>query len=328
MTSDQLNSYDHILVMYSGGKDSTACFLQLLEMNVDLSKVELWHHDIDGRDKAFMDWSITPDYCKKFAAAFGVPIYFSWKVGGFEREMNRENAKTAPNCFETPEGEIITVGGKTGKDSTRKKFPQISPDLSVRWCSAYLKMDVAKAAINNQERFRGKRVLVISGERGEESANRSRYEVFQPHETDLRNGKRYTRHVDRWRIIKEWTEQQVWAIIEKYCVRVHPAYYIGFGRVSCMFCIFGNKNQFASAYYLCPSKGDRIIAYEEEFGVTIKRKETLTELINKGIPYDAIDKEPENAALAVSQLFNVPIIMQEGEWYLPSGAYGESCGPV
>ena len=39
-----INSYDHYIIAFSGGKDSLACLLHLLELGVDRSKVELWHH--------------------------------------------------------------------------------------------------------------------------------------------------------------------------------------------------------------------------------------------------------------------------------------------
>ena len=140
-------SYDKYLVMYSGGKDSTALFLYLLSIGVPVEKIELWHHDIDGRGGLFMDWESTPAYCRAFAEAFNVPIFFSWKEGGFEREMNRTNSLTAPTFFECPTDQpgtkiVRSVGGIRGKFSTRRKYPQVSPDLSVRWCSAYLKIDV------------------------------------------------------------------------------------------------------------------------------------------------------------------------------------------
>ncbi len=135
-----MRNYDKYIVAFSGGKDSTACFLHLLDLGIDKDKIELWHHLIDGKDETFMDWEVTEDYCRKFAESFGVKIYFSWKDGGFKREMLRENSLTAPTVFETPNQGLIEVGGTRGKESTRRKFPQISPDLSVRWCSAYLKI--------------------------------------------------------------------------------------------------------------------------------------------------------------------------------------------
>jgi tRNA(Ile)-lysidine synthase TilS/MesJ len=44
-----LDSYDFILIMMSGGKDSLACLLNLIEAGVPLSKIEMWHHSVDGR---------------------------------------------------------------------------------------------------------------------------------------------------------------------------------------------------------------------------------------------------------------------------------------
>ena len=101
-----LASYDHFLIAFSGGKDSVALALDLLERGVDPEKIELWHHDVDGREDHgnFMDWPVTADYCRKFAAAFGLRIYFSWRIGGFKRELLKTNAMIAPVAFETPEG--------------------------------------------------------------------------------------------------------------------------------------------------------------------------------------------------------------------------------
>jgi hypothetical protein len=48
-----LASYDHILVFTSGGKDSLACLLHLLEVGVELARTELHHHDVDGRGAPF-----------------------------------------------------------------------------------------------------------------------------------------------------------------------------------------------------------------------------------------------------------------------------------
>lgn len=318
------NSYDKILVAFSGGKDSIACFLNLLECGADKSKIELWHHDIDGRDETFMDWECTPAYCEAFAKAFGVPIYFSWKEGGFKREMLREKALTAPVSFENENKEVITVGGTTGNKNTRLKFPQVSPDLSVRWCSSYLKIDVCAIAIRNQERFRNIKTLVISGERAEESPARSKYAELEPDRSDLRDGKDFKRYVDRRRPIKNWTLKEVWDIIERHKIQAHPAYFLGWGRVSCKFCIFGNENQTASANFISPQQGKKIMGYERKFGCTIKRDISMKDLIKKGKPYVSIT--PELIEIATSYTYNLPIIMDT--WVRPAGAEGEQCGSM
>ncbi|KKO90587.1 FAD synthetase [Sphingobacterium sp. Ag1] len=318
-------NYDKYIIAFSGGKDSVALVLYLLDLGIDPAKIELWHHDIDGNDNAFMDWECTHDYCQKFADAFGLQIYFSWKEGGFKREMLRDNQRTAPTWFEAPGNILKKVGGIVGKLATRLKFPQVAVDLKVRWCSAYLKIDVCSIAIRNQERFNGLKTVVLSGERGEESSARSRYKILEVDRSDSRNGK-LKRHVDRWRPLRDWKESEVWHIIKKYRVRVHPCYYMGWSRCSCKFCIFGNADQFASAFSVSPDQGNEIMSYEELFGVTIKRNTDLRSLISCGNPYPNITKEL--AKLATSNIYDQQIIFNTNEeWVLPAGAYGESCGP-
>jgi 3'-phosphoadenosine 5'-phosphosulfate sulfotransferase (PAPS reductase)/FAD synthetase len=324
INTPDLDSYDTIIVAFSGGKDSLACALTLLENGADKSKMELWHHDIDGRedDEHFMDWPVTADYCRAVGKALGIPVYFSWKMGGYKREMLRENSKTAPTKFETPDGEIIRVGGTRGKDSTRRKFPQVSADLKVRWCSAYLKIDPCAAAIRNQSRFDGKRTLVVSGERAEESASRANYKTFEPDRSDNRDGKK-ARHVDRYRPVHQWEETKVWEIIERWKINPHPAYRLGWGRLSCMTCIFGSDNQWASVNAIAPEKIQEIANYENEFGFTIHRTKSVGQRANEGTPYP--NMKTETIKEAMRKEFTGQIIIEN--WAQPAGAFGESCGP-
>lgn len=320
-----LLSYDRYIVSFSGGKDSTALLLFLLDNGVPKEKIELWHQEIDGRGRSLFDWEVTPDYCRKIGEAFGIPVFFQWKEGGFEREMTRKDILTAPISFELPDGSVRTTGGERGKPSTRLKFPQPSPDLRVRWCSAYLKIDVCATAIRHQERFQGIRTLVLSGERGEESPQRAKYAILEPDKTDLRNG-RVPRLVERFRPIRDWKERDIWDILEKYRIRPHPCYFMGFGRCSCKFCVFGNATQFASAACVSPRQMDTLIRYEKEFGHTLKRDTDLATLLKKGKPYDTITDQLR--ILATSHEYSVPVIVPEFEtWQLPAGAFRKCGGP-
>lgn len=322
-----LSSYDRYIVSFSGGKDSTALLLFLLDNGIPREKIELWHQEIDGRGASLFDWEVTPDYCRKLGEAFGVPVLYQWKDGGFSREMLRQDSPTAPIFYESPDGTVHEVPRKgVHALGTRMKFPQPSPDLRVRWCSSYLKIDVCAAALRNDERFRNSRTLVLSGERGEESPQRARYAIFESDRADLRNGLKYTRHIDRFRPLRDWKERDIWDLIEKYRVRPHPCYYMGFGRCSCKFCIFGNADQFASAACVSKQKSEQLIAFEKHFGYTLKRDTDLASLIRKGSPYKAI--QTELATLATSFEYSQPVIVpQEHSWQIPAGAFCKCGGP-
>jgi 3'-phosphoadenosine 5'-phosphosulfate sulfotransferase (PAPS reductase)/FAD synthetase len=417
-----IHQYDKYIVCFSGGKDSIALFLHLLEMGVDRSKIELWHHDIDGELKEdesnFMDWPITKGYVHAFANAFNVPVYFSWRDGGFKREMLRngqyEASKSIPDlsinaekkefckrniivskteletavsftmqeveCYEDEDGKLQRVKPQTkiGEEFTlivdkaaftgaiyfedenfeiqstqpsynplylgkREKFPQVTADLSTRWCSSALKIDACASAIRNQDRFKGIKTLILTGERAQESMGadkfeqlmagtlpdedrkgRATYNIVEPDRSDNRNGKT-ARHIEHYRPIRDWREQEVWAIIQRHGVRPHVAYEMGYGRVSCMNCIFGNADQWASSMKINPASVKEIIGFEEQFGTTIHRTKSVSERLEEGTPYPEITED--RIILANAKVYTEDIIVPVDEWILPAGAYGETCGP-
>lgn len=322
----ELESYDQVIVAFSGGKDSIACVLHLLEMGLPAEKIELWHHDIDGRegDNRFrMDWPCTPSYCRAFADAFGLKLSFSWREGGFAREFGRNATPTAPTRFEDDKGVIHERGGK-GKPGTRLKFPQVSANLSMRWCSAYLKIDVASIALRNQRRFDGSRTLVVTGERAEESVARSRYRRFE-----VSRDASKTRHVDHWRAVHGWSEREVWAILQRNGVVPPPAYQLGWSRLSCLFCIFGSKHQWASARKLNPSEFVRVANAEASTGLTIQRTGSITELADQGTEYTALHSDSDLVQACLSSgPWTRSVLCDPEEWRLPAGAFGEGAGPT
>ncbi|MHB8564706.1 MAG: phosphoadenosine phosphosulfate reductase domain-containing protein [Acidiferrobacteraceae bacterium] len=325
LSREDLESYSTIIVAFSGGKDSLACLLDLIERGAPRDRIELWHHDVDGREgSTLMDWPITRDYCRAVAQAFGVKLYYSWKVGGFEREMRRHEEPTAPTAFEAPDG-LHYVGGK-GPPGTREQFPQVSADLSVRWCSAYLKIDVGACALRNQSRFDHARTLFVTGERAEESSARAKYKTFEPHRADARAGKK-RRHVDQWRPVHAWSESRVWETLRRHGVVPHPAYQLGWGRVSCAACIFGSPNQWASLRAVNPYQFAKVNEYEMKWGKTIHRKLPIVTRAEAGHAYDAA-YSLKVRALAMAAHWQGPIVVTPEEWTLPAGAFGESCGPT
>lgn len=314
-----LFDYDRIVVAFSGGKDSLACLLHLLSLGLRQS-LELWHHDVDGKDRQFMDWPCTLPYCQGVADALVVPLLQQWRHGGFRREMLRENAQAAPISFEDLDGTVRTLESSRSKFSTRRKFPQVSADLSTRWCSSSLKIDVATKAINNLPRFKGAKVLLVTGERAEESSARAKYPQVENHKSNTKS-----RIVHQWRPVQDWTEEQVWAIIQEYGVVAHPAYYLGYGRVSCAHCIFGNNDQWATGRQLLPTSFDEIAGHEQDFGVTIHRQLPVVERADKGTPYQYSQQDAQRAVSY--DPWSTPLLLPPSQWTLPAGAYKRCGGP-
>ena len=322
-------SYGTYIVAFSGGKDSVGCVLHLLESGVPRERIELWHHEVDGREGSrLMDWPCTAAYCQAFADTFRLPIFFSWRMGGFEREMLREETPTAPVRFEVPGGEVRQVGGVRGDPGTRRRFPQLSGSLTTRWCSGALKIDVMAAAIRNQERLRGQRVLVVTGERADESACRANYAAFEPHRTDKRESPKLARHIDHYRPVHGWDEQQVWDIMARWRINPHPAYRLGWGRVSCAGCIFGSDDQWASLRAVNPAQFRQIASHEQAFGCTIRRdRTTVGHTADHGTPYPSIT--PALVAEALNPRWSGAIFLPPSvPWTLPAGAFGDHAGPM
>ena len=78
-----LEDYDLIVVLFSGGKDSTACFLKLLELGVPKEKIELWHHDIDGgtsnkKNGLEMHTELCESYCRSLQCKIACVIPGQW----------------------------------------------------------------------------------------------------------------------------------------------------------------------------------------------------------------------------------------------------------
>src|SRR5437763_16467359 len=89
-----LDQYDRILVSFSGGKDSLALVLDLLERGVERERIQLWHQCVDGEaslDQPFVDWPCTESYVRAVGKALGVRVLFQWRCGGFLGAMLKEN---------------------------------------------------------------------------------------------------------------------------------------------------------------------------------------------------------------------------------------------
>lgn len=259
----ELEGVEKFFVAFSGGKDSVACVLHLLDIGIPRDRIELWHYMMDPPDKPFMDWPITEDYCRQFAKALGLVILFSGKVGGFEKEMMRENAPAGAVFYATlneagkPVRRVLEPAGR--QLVTKLAFPPPVGNLQARWCSSALKMEVGERILHNDPRLQDGTFCVVTGIRADESVQRAKQDPLA-----VERAKKRT--IWTWLAVHDWPEADVWAILERYRVNPHPAYKIGFGRVSCMTCIFGNREQWATVKAINPERFEIIADYEDFFG--------------------------------------------------------------
>lgn len=334
-----------VIIAFSGGKDSVSMVLYALhELNIPKENIELWHHDVDGHGENLFDWACTPSYCQAFADALGLRLIFSYANGGILREMYRKD-ETIQSIYyqQEPGGTYIELPprGWPSDKNTRMKFPAVGADLGTRWCSWIAKISVMNKAINNWPKYSSGNICIMTGERREESNNRAKYKEVEKYRSMTE-----TRRAIQWRPIIDWSEKQVWDIIEKHKIQPHPCYELGWGRCSCQMCIFSSANTWASLQEISPDKVGRIVEIEKDLGHSLynEYEKVPTDKVwktgpKKGMPMFTKGRKLDNVYEAKVKLgksfisqetkdrwvnealgeFTSPIFVED--WKLPAGAF-------
>jgi len=360
-----LAEYDKIVVGLSGGKDSVGATLVLYDAlagaGLDPRRhLELWHHHVDGGpgdvqrmvkkasrraaelgDTAFVewlaahgpnllnlfDWPVTESYCRAFAKELGLPLRYQWRHGGLVQEVLKQDEPTQPMTFER-----VGSSGGTGAPNTRMRYPAKTKIEKGRWCSSVVKIDVARSAICNDPRFREANVLLVTGERREESPGRAAYPAVERHTATTKK-----RRVDQWRPLLDYPEADVWAVLQRHGIVPHPAYYVGFSRTSCAACIFNRGPEWRTLLASIPEQVafhtylERLVdTYQQrrsggKVGGTIDAKHSIGQLLSAA---KTLPGSVQAARLAASPVYDAPIRVAPGEWVLPPGAYQGGPGPI
>ena len=123
-----------------------------------------------------------------------------------------------------------------------------------------------------------------------------------------------------------WREAVVWDILARHGVVPAAPYRLGFGRLSCMTCMFGTPSLWATIRLIARAWFERVARYEREFGCTIQRTRSVRDLADRGTPYPAALAQPELVAQALAPRWLVDV--RTADWQLPPGAFGETAGPA
>lgn len=349
-----LEMYDLVIVLISGGKDSIACYYKLLELGVPKSKIEFWHHDIDGgHPSRTMDWRCTANYIRSFAEAEQIPLRVSWRKNGFFGELYRIGASELIEYVDPETGEIYQcppskkymecqklkvaaiseMENKLAEFGYRMKFPMKSGDLSRRWYSAYLKIMVADTVLRNMNSVAANltktrmdiKLLIVSGERRGESVGRSKYNEIEIHRTNAVS--KHHRTVHQWRPVIDYSEKDIWEVLKRHKVNPHPCYRAGWNRCSCAMCIFSTPQLFAGIRELYPKEYALLCQDEKVLGFTLDNHCDLETYIGSAdsCVYHG-DKEAIQSLLTGE--FPVESVYVKDKWKYPVGAFhGAAGGP-
>ncbi len=216
---------------------------------------------------------------------------------------------------------------KRSKKNTRLRFPQQAASLMTRWCSSYLKIDLARKILNNDEKFNNSKTLFITGERRDESPNRAKYQQLEKHAGDRRNGKK-NRLIDSWRPVLNFSETDIWNILKKHGVIAPVPYRLGWSRSSCQNCIFNSAKIWATIKHYFPERLKPIKEYEDKFGTTISRtKLSVYAMAEKTSPMEINDLVALDQASRSEYILS--ITTSSDKWVLPKGAFSnEKCGSI
>ena len=145
-----LDEYDEVHINVSGGADSVATALvALYGYRIPKNKIKLVHMRVDGDPKSgkrpLFDWPQTDGYLEYLKKALDLPLIVIWDELGLE-----------------------------GRIRERGMFPS----SQCRFCTSYLKRDVYAKWVRQ---FDNIKILLMTGERSEESTERAEKPVFRVH---------------------------------------------------------------------------------------------------------------------------------------------------
>lgn len=202
-----------VAIGVSGGKDSHAAALATITHldRIGHTGPRLLIHS----DLGIVEWNDSLPMCDRLAQHIGIDLVVVRRKAGGLMERWESRWESSKVRYETL--------------STVTLVPCWSTP-AMRFCTSELKTHVITAEL--KRRFPGQTIVNVTGVRRAESAARAKATIA---------GADADGRIWSWRPIVDWSEQQVFAAIDRSGLPPHPAYReFGMGRVSCRFCIMSS----------------------------------------------------------------------------------------
>ncbi|MFC5402381.1 phosphoadenosine phosphosulfate reductase family protein [Cohnella soli] len=249
-----IDEYDEVHVNVSGGADSVATVLVALhDYRIPKEKIKLVHMRVDGDPNSgkrpLFDWPQTDEFLEYLSKALDLPLIVIWDELGLE-----------------------------GRIRERGMFPS----SQCRFCTSYLKRDVYAKWVRQ---FDNIKILLLTGERSEESTERSEKPIFRLH--SAHKTRRKNRLVHWLTPIKHMLKTEVRQLCADYGIELHPCYQ-WVSRCSCKFCIFNTSSEMSRTSQLFPEDWAYLKEMEQELGHTMKSKDGMSHSLSAFIKEDQI----------------------------------------
>ena len=239
-------------ISHSGGKDSQAMYNAVINI-VDPRQIRVIHADLGDIEHAGVKAHIknTIHYDLKIAQSFNKA---GDQVDLFDMIRNRRASLDAQGRNDAP----------------------AFPSSAARFCTS----DPKTGPIWREIRQEGEALVVnCVGIRAEESKSRAKKVDSRGSLNPNKKNTNSKREAWDWWPIADWTIGQVWQEIAEAGQVPHSAYAQGNERLSCMFCIFGSRNDLRNARELRPDLYQRYIDLEIEVRGTMFNGESLAERV-------------------------------------------------
>lgn len=231
----------------SGGKDSTALILSLLE----------------ARDRGELPAEL---------------LRFAFSDTGWESEVTIGYLAYLRSTLNIQIDTVGVDGGMRARVAHRAGFP----GRMQRWCTRELKIEPLRSYHDELiERSGGIETVSAMGIRADESAARAEMKEFDDEPVGKRSWGGYV-----WRPLLTWSIEDVLNIHNRHGIKVNPLYQRGHNRVGCYPCIYSSKEEIVLIAQHAPERIDEIRQLETDM-MMLRRERNIMQPGRYAHPDDA-----------------------------------------